>query len=55
MNETLDKLFGDREKERAKTILKQLEGLSIASAQSLLERCSIALMDIKVYTDLEHL
>lgn len=45
------KLFDEKEKEKAEAILKQLEGLSISSAQFFLERCISALADITVDMD----
>lgn len=42
------KLFKEKEKEKAEAILKQLEGLSISSAQFFLERCISALVETTV-------
>lgn len=42
------KLFSEDEKERAKAILKQLDGLSITRAQCLLAECQSSLMNIRI-------
>lgn len=39
-------LFKEHEKEKAKVILSQLEGLSISSASELLDKCKIALEQV---------
>ena len=42
-----------KDKERAEAILNQLEGLSITSAQSLLDLCSKLLLFVRVAPDKE--
>lgn len=46
-------ILKDKERERAEVILSQLEGLSIQSAQSLLDLCSKLLLLVRVAPDKE--
>ncbi len=46
-------ILKDKEREKAEAILNQLEGLSITSAQSLLDLCSKLLLFVRVAPDKE--